>query len=97
MLNSIQQAAYDHAKQIEWEPAIALEYAYALLTECNLHSEAKALRQAQNTSRTTVESTKFGTYVIRKPSGTLATTSYGTVMEFKTRDEAGATIGLLNL
>jgi hypothetical protein len=48
-----------------------------------------------NAPTTAIESTKFGTYVIRKPNGSLATHYGGTVAEFKTRAEAESCVGLL--
>jgi hypothetical protein len=48
-----------------------------------------------NAPTSAIESTKFGTYVIRKPNGSLATHYGGTVAEFKTRAEAESCVGLL--
>jgi hypothetical protein len=45
-MNTTQKQAAAHAARIEWDTDKAFAYCVALLTECNLHSEAKALQQA---------------------------------------------------
>lgn len=39
-----QRLAAEIANQIQWDTEEAFEIAYALLTECNLHPEAEALK-----------------------------------------------------
>ena len=46
------------------------------------------------TTASAIEYTKFGTYVIRKPNGSLATFHGGNVAEFKTRAEAETCVSL---
>lgn len=43
-MNNNQKLAAEIAKNITWDANDAFEIAYALLTECNLHSEAEALK-----------------------------------------------------
>ena len=45
-MNKIDKQAHKHATKIEWDTYEAFTYAYALLTECNMHTEAEALRVA---------------------------------------------------
>lgn len=45
-MNEIEKQASEHATKIEWDTEAAFEYAYALLTECNMHTEAEALKVA---------------------------------------------------
>ncbi len=39
-----EKTAQEIAKNIQWSVEDAFEIAYALLTECNMHSEAEALK-----------------------------------------------------
>jgi hypothetical protein len=43
-MNNNQKLAQEIAKNITWSCDDAFEIAYALLTECNMHSEAEALK-----------------------------------------------------
>ncbi len=43
-MNKNEKLANEIAKNIEWSCDDAFEIAYALLTECNMHSEAEALK-----------------------------------------------------
>ena len=43
-MNNNQKLANEIAKNIEWSVEDAFEIAYNLLTECNMHSEAEALK-----------------------------------------------------
>jgi hypothetical protein len=45
-MNTNEQQAHEHAARIEWDTDKAFEYTYALLTECNMHTEAAALKAA---------------------------------------------------
>ncbi len=45
-MNEIEKKASEHATKIQWNCDKAFEYAYALLTECNMHAEAAALKEA---------------------------------------------------
>lgn len=45
-MTKIQKQATAHATRIEWDCDKALEYAIALLTACNMHTEAAALEKA---------------------------------------------------
>ena len=47
MTNNQKQAA-KHATKIQWDTDAAFEYAYALLEECNMHTEAAALKEAHD-------------------------------------------------
>lgn len=42
-MSKIENQAQKHATRIEWDTDKAMEYAVALLTEVNLHTEAAAL------------------------------------------------------
>lgn len=45
-MTKTQKQAEQHARRIEWSVDEAIEYAVALLTECNAHTEAAALQAA---------------------------------------------------
>jgi len=45
-MNTNQQQAAAHATKIEWDTYEAFDYAFSLLTECNMHTEAAALKAA---------------------------------------------------
>ena len=46
MQTKIQKQAEQIAQRMEWDCDKAMEFALALLTECNMHTEAKALETA---------------------------------------------------
>ena len=45
-MNTTEKQAAEHATKIEWNCDEAFAYSYALLTECNMHTEAAALKEA---------------------------------------------------
>lgn len=47
-MTTIDKQASKHATRIGWDTEAAFEYAYALLTECNCHTEAAALKDAHD-------------------------------------------------
>lgn len=47
-MTTIEKQAAKHATAIKWDTQSAYEYSHALLTECNCHTEAAALKAAHD-------------------------------------------------